>query len=103
MAAIAHPAGSRRSGFRLAHAVRLACRGVPRRRLLRPAGGRPDAAPGAEAAADGEEVLVILLAVIVGDLLAGGDVAHGDEPDLALLYHWLRIGPAGMVHVARHV
>ena len=51
-----------------------------------------------------DEVIEIIAAVIVGDLLARRDGARGLEDDLpAPADEGLRVRPAGVVHVARHV
>src|SRR5262245_33803725 len=50
-----------------------------------------------------DEAVEMLLAVVVGDLVAGRDVLDRRDQDLALLDVGLGIGPAGMVDVARDV
>src|SRR5206468_3908146 len=50
-----------------------------------------------------DEAVEMVLAVIVGDLVAGLDVLHGRDQDLAALDVGLGIGPAGMVDVAGDV
>jgi hypothetical protein len=78
-------------------------RTVRRRSSFSPARRCPHAATGAAAAAIPDEIIIIFLAVIVGYFLPRRDRAQRHEHDLSLAHYRLRIWPAGMIHVTRHI
>src|ERR1700722_19363664 len=99
-----YPAVDARQTITAARAASHVLVSLPRRSPLLPALGCPLApAVIAAAAALGDEIFQILFAVVVGDFFARLDMAQRHDDDAAVAADRLRVRPAGMIEVARHV